>query len=439
MKSIPRTELGSSTAHRQGAVLQWALGGILVLLVSYLGGLGLERYGYVTYQFPQTVLWCAIPYAITAHWLYEGSYLPQFEVRRFLFVATAAPYLAAPLGFALMQQPYSRGAVLLVYLLSLIWFFMGHYRHQGQQVLSLAYLDDTVPERLQQLLGDTAQSSHRHLQLRPLRRQQLYTAERAQEAPVCAGVVLDLRTSSNPARERHISNLRLEHVRLYSVEAVAEILSGRKMLPDQQTQDLWTLDGNPAYDTFKRLTDLLLTVGAMPLWLPLCLAGGVAVKLDSRGPILFSQMRVGRNGREFRIWKLRSMRHAGDDHTARFAEPNDDRVTRVGKFLRRTRVDELPQLWNVLKGDMSLIGPRPEQAAFVRVFADSIPSYPYRHLVRPGLTGWAQVQQGYADSEQQAAIKLSYDLYYVAHYSLALDLLIAYKTLRILAGGFGSR
>jgi len=443
MNSIPRRELGSSTAHRQGAVLRWALGGILVLVVSYLAGLALEHHGWVTYQFPQTVLWCIFPYGMAAHWLYNGAYLPQFEGRRFLFVATAAPYLAAPLGFALLQQPYSRGAVLLVYVLSSAWFLVGHWRDRGQQVLSLAYLDDTVPQRLKELLGDAAQASQQHIALLPWTPHSENDAEanadESRAAPSWAGVVLDRHAPSSAVRERWISTLRLQHVRLYSVEAVAELLSGRKILPNHQTQDLWTLDGNPAYDTVKRLADLILTLAGLPLWLPLCLAAGLAVKLDSPGPMLFSQVRVGRNGREFRIWKLRSMRHAGDERTARFAQPNDDRVTSVGRFIRRTRLDELPQLWNVLKGDMSLIGPRPEQAQFVRLFADRIPAYPYRHLVRPGLTGWAQVQQGYADSEEQTAIKLSYDLYYVAHYSVALDLLIAYKTLRIVAGGFGSR
>jgi lipopolysaccharide/colanic/teichoic acid biosynthesis glycosyltransferase len=111
----------------------------------------------------------------------------------------------------------------------------------------------------------------------------------------------------------------------------------------------------------------------------------------------------------------------------------------VGRVLRRSRLDELPQLFNVLLGHMSLIGPRPEQTAFVRDFAATIPSYPYRHLVRPGLTGWAQVQQGYADSADTTRIKLSYDLYYVAHYSLALDLLIAAKTVKTVCTGFGAR
>jgi lipopolysaccharide/colanic/teichoic acid biosynthesis glycosyltransferase len=162
------------------------------------------------------------------------------------------------------------------------------------------------------------------------------------------------------------------------------------------------------------------------------------VRIDSPGPALFSQWRVGLHGQTFRIFKFRSMRHA-PLATAQFAQTNDPRITRFGHFMRRSRLDEIPQLWNVLKGDMSLIGPRPEQEKFVEQFAEQIASYPYRHLVRPGLTGWAQVQQGYAASAEETVVKLSYDLYYVTHYSLAMDLLIALKTVRIVLTGHGAR
>jgi lipopolysaccharide/colanic/teichoic acid biosynthesis glycosyltransferase len=124
---------------------------------------------------------------------------------------------------------------------------------------------------------------------------------------------------------------------------------------------------------------------------------------------------------------------------AQFAQSNDKRITKIGNFLRKTRLDEIPQLLNVIAGHMSLIGPRPEQHSFVSQFATDIPSYPYRHLVRPGITGWAQVMQGYAASAEETSIKLSYDLYYVSCYSLALDLLIVAKTARTVLTGFGAR
>ena len=239
-------------------------------------------------------------------------------------------------------------------------------------------------------------------------------------------------------RLRLLGQLKMQHLRLYSVEAVAELVSGRKTLPHID-DDLWAIDNDPGYDRIKRFLDVCVLSMLAPIWLLIAVVITVAVRYDSKGPALFIQERVGRNGKVFKLFKFRSMVHGLQAPGVHFAQAEDPRITRVGRVLRRTRLDELPQLWNVLRGEMSLIGPRPEQVPFVREFAKTIPSYPYRHLVRPGLTGWAQVQQGYADSADSTRIKLSYDLYYVAHYSLALDLLIVAKTCKIVWTGFGAR
>lgn len=438
LPAIPPVEhsvLASSTARRQGAQLGWSLAGVLMLALSYLIGLGLQQADLATYQFPQTVLWCTLPYLLAAHWLYRGAGLPAAERGSLLLVTTAMPFLLMPLGFALLQQPYSRGAVLLVYALSTAWFVLGDWLHRRHHTQRLLYLDAGVPGRLQCLLGgDNALLHYQSVRLAPWPSEALASGQ----IPASDGVVLDRHVPPSDARSQLLSRLKLNHVRLYSVEAVAELLSGRKILPTGQ-DDLWQIDGNPAHDVVKRVIDVALVLISLPLWLPLCFIVGVAVKLDSSGPALFTQDRVGLNGRSFRIWKFRSMGHQQASQSARFAQEWDDRITCVGRTIRRWRFDELPQLWNVLLGQMSLIGPRPEQTQFVREFSTRIPAYPYRHLVRPGLTGWAQVQQGYADSEEQTFVKLSYDLYYVANYSMALDLLIAYKTLRIVLSGFGSR
>ncbi len=430
---VENRTLASSTARRQGAQLGWSLTGLFTLLLSYLIGLGLQQADLATYQFPQTVLWCALPYLLAAHWLYRGAGLPVAERGGLLLVTTAMPFLLMPLGFALLQQPYSRGAVLLVYVLSTAWFVLGDRLHRRRHTPRLLYLDTGVPERLQCLLGNEV-LSYPSIRLEPWPSETLAPGQ----IPAGDGVVLDRHVPPSDARSQLLSSLKLNHVRLYSVEAVAELLSGRKMLPANQ-DDLWQIDGNPAHDVAKRVIDMALVLATLPLWLPLCVLVGIAVKLGSSGPVLFTQSRVGLNGRDFRLWKFRSMHHQQAPQPARFAQQQDDRVTRVGRTIRRWRLDELPQLWNVLLGHMSLIGPRPEQTQFVHGFATRIPAYPYRHLVRPGITGWAQVQQGYADSEEQTLVKLSYDLYYVAHYSMALDLLIAYKTMRIVLNGFGSR
>lgn len=175
-----------------------------------------------------------------------------------------------------------------------------------------------------------------------------------------------------------------------------------------------------------------------PIALPLSIVTALAVRLESAGPVVFRQQRVGLFGLHFVMLKFRSMT-TDADAPAQFAAKQDPRVTRVGRIIRKYRLDEIPQLWNVLIGDMSLIGPRPEQVPMVEQFSQSIPYYPYRHLVRPGLSGWAQVQQGYVGTHAETVTKLSYDLYYVKHCSFALDLLIAIKTLRTLLTGYGAR
>lgn len=431
---VEHSALASSTARRQGAQLGWSLAGVSTLLLSYLIAIGLHKADFATYQFSQTVLWCALPYMLAAHWLYRGSGLPAAERRSLLVVTTAIPFLLTPLGFALLQQPYSRGAVLLVYVLSTAWFVFGDWLHRRHRTQRLLYLDAGVPARLQRFVGNE------FLRNQPIRLEPWPSEASASEQMLAVdGVVLDRHVPPSDARSQLLGSLKLNHVRLYSVEAVAELLSGRKMLPSGEEDDLWQIDGNPAYDVVKRAIDVALVLLLSPLWVPLTALITIAVRIDSPGAAFFNQMRVGLHGRQFRIWKIRSMRQESPDATARFAAVNDERITRLGHFIRRTRLDELPQLWNVLRGHMSLIGPRPEQERFVREFAQRIPCYPYRHLVRPGLTGWAQVQQGYAGSEEETAIKLSYDLYYVAHYSLAMDLLIYFKTAKIVLTGFGSR
>ena len=149
--------------------------------------------------------------------------------------------------------------------------------------------------------------------------------------------------------------------------------------------------------------------------------------------------RIGQGGTVFEVVKFRTMRVAESGRTHRFADAEEDRITRLGKFLRKTRIDELPQLWNVLKGEMSLIGPRPEQVPFVKEFEERIPFYAYRHLVRSGITGWAQVNQGYAANTAQTQTKLEYDLFYIKHLSFTLDILLIVRTIKTVLTGYGAR
>ena len=165
----------------------------------------------------------------------------------------------------------------------------------------------------------------------------------------------------------------------------------------------------------------------------------VLVRLDSAGPSLYRQRRVGKDGKEFDIYKFRSMRTDAEKNGAQWALADDDRITRVGRFIRRTRIDELPQAFNILKGDMSFVGPRPERPEFVALLEHEIPHYHDRHKVKPGITGWAQVRHSYTASVDGAREKLCYDLFYVKHFSLLLDILIVLMTVRVAVLGIGSR
>ncbi len=165
--------------------------------------------------------------------------------------------------------------------------------------------------------------------------------------------------------------------------------------------------------------------------LPVMLIAAAAVKMTSKGPVLFRQARVGVDGEVFTLYKFRSMYVDAEARTgAVWAAKNDPRVTPVGRWLRRLRIDELPQLWNVLRGEMSIVGPRPERPEFVKVLAEKIPYYRQRHCVKPGITGWAQINHKYGDSIEDTVIKLEYDLYYIKHLSVALDIYIIFHTLK---------
>jgi len=192
------------------------------------------------------------------------------------------------------------------------------------------------------------------------------------------------------------------------------------------------------YSKLKRIADLTVALTAGIVALPFCLIAALAIKLTSRGPVLFKQERLGLDGNPYILLKLRTMVDGAEKETGpKWAAAHDPRVTKVGRFLRKTRIDELPQIINVFKGEMSLIGPRPERGVFVEQFERDIPYYRERLVVRPGITGWAQVKQGYAAGTNETREKLGYDLFYLKNQSLMLDLMIVFMTVKKMLRGAG--
>ena len=193
------------------------------------------------------------------------------------------------------------------------------------------------------------------------------------------------------------------------------------------------------YLSTKRTLDLVVIAAVLPFVAVIMAITAVAIKLESSGSVFFWQKRVGMDGKTFNMMKFRSMTSDSEAKGSQFAQSNDMRVTRIGKFIRKFRIDELPQLWNVVKGDMSIIGPRPEQESFVNEFNQTIPNYRMRHLVRPGITGLAQTEQGYVADANGTVTKLKYDLYYIKNISFMTDFQISLKTIYTILTGFGAR
>ncbi|WP_369361494.1 sugar transferase [Priestia megaterium] len=190
------------------------------------------------------------------------------------------------------------------------------------------------------------------------------------------------------------------------------------------------------YSLCKRVFDIVISFMAFVVLLPVILLFALIVMIETPGSPFFLQERLGQRGRPFTIMKLRSMYNDAEKNGAQWAVKNDSRVTKVGKLIRQTRIDELPQLWNVLKGDMSIVGPRPERAIFIEEFQKTLPAFSQRLAVKPGLTGWAQINGGY---ELTPAEKLELDLYYIQHTNIRFDVKIMIKTLRVIVTGDGSR
>jgi sugar transferase (PEP-CTERM system associated) len=193
------------------------------------------------------------------------------------------------------------------------------------------------------------------------------------------------------------------------------------------------------YRHWRRILDMLLSLVGFALSLPIMALTAIAIKLDSPGPVLYSQERVGKHNRTFKMLKFRSMRTDAEANGPVWAGKSDPRVTRVGRVIRKLRIDELPQFINVIRGDMTFIGPRPERPVFVEQLEREIPYYSQRHLVKPGLTGWAQIRYPYGASIEDAIEKLQYDLYYIKNQSMVLDAIIIFETIRIVLFGRGAR
>lgn len=244
-------------------------------------------------------------------------------------------------------------------------------------------------------------------------------------------VALEDRRGSLPLRE--LLKLRFNGVVIEEAGTLLERLTGKLYLDGLRPSNFIYSEGfrvKPSQQIARRLVSTLTALTGLLIFLPFLPFVILAVRLSSPGPIFFRQTRVGQGGRNFTVYKFRTMRQDAEASGAKWATKNDPRVTRLGMFMRKTRLDEVPQLWNVLRGDMGFVGPRPERPEFVPWLSEQIPYFDLRHMIRPGLTGWAQVRFGYGATLAESREKLEFDLYYIKHMTLGLDLLIMFETIK---------
>jgi sugar transferase (PEP-CTERM system associated) len=251
--------------------------------------------------------------------------------------------------------------------------------------------------------------------------------------PVVDRVIVALEDRRGELPINELLKLRFNGVVIEEAATLLERLTGKLHLDSLRPSSFIYAEGfriKPSQQIARRIVSTLTAAAGLLLFLPFFPFVVLLVRLSSPGPIFFRQVRVGLGGRNFTVYKFRTMRIDAEVDGAKWATKDDPRVTTIGRFMRKTRLDEVPQLWNVLRGDMGFVGPRPERPEFVPLLAQKIPYFELRHMIRPGLTGWAQVRFGYGATMEQNREKLEFDLYYIKHMTLGLDLLIMFETIK---------
>jgi len=264
---------------------------------------------------------------------------------------------------------------------------------------------------------------------------------RLHDARNCTAIVADFAAELPNEWSAFLADAALAGRVVYQVKQLTESLSGRVEIDHLSENSFGSLVPVRGYFYFKSLIDLAFALLLLPLVLPVMMIIAGAIRIDSSGPILFRQKRLGHAGKPITVYKFRTMRPVviEDERRAAMTTEDDDRITRVGRLLRKLRLDELPQIINILKFEMSWIGPRPEAMPLSHWYVDDIPFYRYRHVVKPGITGWAQVNQGHVAEVDQVIEKLHYDFYYIKYFSPWLDVLIVFRTIKTMLSGFGAR
>src|SRR3990170_5005252 len=329
-------------------------------------------------------------------------------------------------AFLLTRLPYDRLALGGGFILHVLWLYALYFFTQRTIQQRIAIVPFGEVARLDEI---------DNIEWQTLRRPRL------EDTAGCHAIVADFAADLPDEWEAFLADAALDGRIVYQVKQLWESLTGRVELEHLSENSFGSLLPARGYFHLKALGDFLVAVALLPVALPLMAAVALAIRAEGPGTILFRQARIGHAGRRMTVYKFRTMRPVSIDDELRAAmtSKDDERITRVGAFLRRTRIDELPQIFNILKWQMSWIGPRPEAQVLSVWYTSELPFYRYRHVVKPGISGWAQVNQGHVADVAEVHRKLQYDFYYIKYFSPWLDLLILLRTIKTMLSGFGAR
>ena len=420
-----------ATRHRQALVTRqrFALGGAIVLAVIL--PFALREWLLPDPAFIHTSkisLYANLASVLLATWI-------RLSVQT--FPGTRAGTVAAPsiivghgviVTLLLMTRlPYDRLGLVAGFIAHFVWIIALHTAVHRKVRRRFAVVPVGDVEQLRAIQGVDWKKLHRPL---------------VADTDGCDAIVADFSADLPPAWEAFLADAAIGGRMVFQVKQLAESLTGRVEVGHLSENSFGSLIPARGYFHLKALIDFIAALLLLPLLIVPMLLIALVIRLDSKGPALFTQRRVGQGGKNITVYKFRTMQVVDDERdprTAAMTDDGDDRITRIGRWLRMLRIDELPQIANILRGEMSWIGPRPEAAVLSSWYTGEIPFYRYRHVVRPGISGWAQVNQGHVANVDEVHEKLQYDFFYIKYFSPWLDTLILFRTIKTMLSGFGAR
>jgi lipopolysaccharide/colanic/teichoic acid biosynthesis glycosyltransferase len=373
-------------------------------------------------NFQSSVFVCLFASLLCLAVLKQLDQYPGIRAIIYIFPVVTLIYGFVAFSIVLFRFDYSRYVVLLSFAATIIWLHSHYIRSRHANAYNFAIICGGKMDTLQPLPNVTW-----HILDKPTTELSMYN-----------GIVLDLRHDHSPEWEHFLANCVLASVPVFDIKHITEVMTGKVEIEHLSENNFGTVLPSRAYLRIKRLLDFCLAILLLPIFGLVIALTAILIKLDSPGPAIFTQPRLGFRAKIFTIYKLRSMRPATGKE-GNFTAAGDERVTKIGKFIRKYRIDEFPQIWNILRGEMSWIGPRPESTELTKWYEPEIPFYIYRNAVRPGLSGWAQVNQGNVGEIEHERDKIQFDFYYIKHFSPWMDLLIVFRTIQIMLTGFGAR